>query len=338
MAKNSLHHQAYPPRRSHGRVTALVMLSSLVHLGAFGAAVTAWRLGQSSEPVPSRLVLVDLASPTADSGQALPPEPARETVDARVPLDQRVAKLTADNAALAARVRDQDEQKAQIEAEHRASLAARDTALSELGDELGAVVADRDALSSELAAARERAASLQQELDARQRAELLARSELASTYDQLVSSLRAEIDAKDIALERANARVTVAVVDRVLFPTGQAQLTSDGERVIDKIGAALAAVPNRRILIEGHTDDVPIGAELRTRFPSNWELSTARATTVVKRLIEHGGIVPNRLQASGRADTDPAAANDTDEGRRLNRRIEIIVLPPDTGFDSGPTS
>ena len=312
----------YPPSGSHRRVALLVMLSSLIHLGAFGAAVTVWRLGRSSEPVPSRLVLVDLASPTADSGQPLPPEPARE----------------ADNAALAARVRDQDERTAQIEAEHRAALAARDAALSELGDELGAITADRNALSSELAAARERAASLQQELEARQRAEQSARSELASTYDQLVSSLRAEIEAKDIALERANARVTVAVVDRVLFPSGEAQLTSDGERVIDKIGAALAAVPGRRILIEGHTDDVPIGTELRTRFPSNWELSTARATTVVKRLIEHTGITPDRLQASGRADTDPVAANDTDDGRRLNRRIEIIVLPPDSEPDSGPTS
>jgi len=328
----------YPPRRSHGRVATLVMLSSLVHLGAFGAAVTAWRLGRSSEPVPSRLVLVDLASPTSDSGQTLLPEPARETRDAEVPLEQRVTDLTADNAALAARVRDRDERAAQIEAEHRTALTARDTALSELGDELGAVTADRDALSSELAASRERAAALQQELDARQRAELLARSELTSTYDQLVSSLRAEIRAKDIALERANARVTVAVVDRVLFPSGGAQLTSDGERVIDKIGAALSAVPGRRILIEGHTDDVPIGTELRTRFPSNWELSTARATTVVKRLIEHAGITPDRLQASGRADTDPVAANDTDDGRRLNRRIEIIVLPPDTGPDSGPAS
>ena len=94
----------YPPRRSHGRVATLVMLSSLVHLGAFGAAVTAWRLGRSSEPVPSRLVLVDLASPTSDSGQALLPEPARETRDAEVPLEQRVTELTADNAALAARI------------------------------------------------------------------------------------------------------------------------------------------------------------------------------------------------------------------------------------------
>jgi chemotaxis protein MotB len=126
-------------------------------------------------------------------------------------------------------------------------------------------------------------------------------------------------------------------VDRVLFPSGQAELTTDGVRVIDKVGAALAALADRRILVVGHTDDVPIGAELRARFPSNWELSTARATTVVKRFIDHAHIEASRLDATGRADTEPVSPNATDEGRRLNRRIEIILLPPQPSPGSTPS-
>jgi chemotaxis protein MotB len=113
----------------------------------------------------------------------------------------------------------------------------------------------------------------------------------------------------------------------VLFPSGQATLTPEGEPVIDRIGAVLAAVPDSRILVEGHTDNVPIGPALQARFPSNWELSTARATEVVRRLIQQANVAPARLRVAGRSDTEPVASNDTEDGRRRNRRIEIILLP-----------
>jgi chemotaxis protein MotB len=95
-------------------------------------------------------------------------------------------------------------------------------------------------------------------------------------------------------------------------------------------------VTDRRVLIEGHTDNVPIGPQLRSRFPSNWELSTARATEVVRRLIDRTHLAPERVQPAGRADTDPVVSNDTEDGRRRNRRIEIILLPP-TASEDGPT-
>ena len=334
------HRRSRTPRRSYGRVAALVLISTLVHVGAFGTVLTAWWAGRPEAPPPSRLVLVDLAppSPTSVSGDVLPAEPSRDETDSPATLTQRLTELSAENAELAARLRDQAQRTAQLEAEHRAALAARDTAAAELGHELGAVVADRDALSRQLAAAREQAAGLEQQLETRQQAEEAAKAEMAATYDRLVRSLQTEIAAKDVALEEARARVTVAIIDRVLFPSGQARLTPDGERVVDKVGAALAGVTERRLLVEGHTDDVPIGAELRARFASNWELSTARATAVVKRLIDQAHIAPDRLQAMGRADSEPVATNHTDEGRRLNRRIEIIVLPPETASEAEPTS
>ncbi|MCI0545796.1 MAG: OmpA family protein [Candidatus Rokubacteria bacterium] len=95
---------------------------------------------------------------------------------------------------------------------------------------------------------------------------------------------------------------------------------------MDKVSEVLAGAGDQRILIEGHTDSVPIGPELRDRFASNWELSTARATEVVKYLAGHR--LPGEiLTAAGRADTAPVASNQTEAGRRQNRRIEIVLLP-----------
>ena len=150
------------------------------------------------------------------------------------------------------------------------------------------------------------------------------------TYDRLVAALQGEISQKEIALHQAKDKLTVTILDRILFPSGQATLTPEGEQLIEKVGAILVKVAGQRILIEGHTDNVPIGATLSTRFPSNWELSSARAAEVVKYLISRVQLSPQQLSAVGRADTSPVASNTNEEGRRLNRRIEIIVLPLET--------
>jgi chemotaxis protein MotB len=276
------------------------------------------------------VVFVDLAPATraAVTEARLMDGPASDdpTVAA---LNRQVVDLRAENAELSSSLLDERQRTAQLEAAYRRELAASETARSRLGDELAAVVVDREALASELTAARERAAALEQELATREQAERAALDEVKATYERLVSSLQGEIAARDVALERANSRVTVAIADRILFPSGQAALTPAGERVIDKVGTALAGATDRRVLIEGHTDNVPIGPELRSRFPTNWELSTARATEVVRRLIDHAHMPPDRVQPAGRADTDPVTSNDTEDGRQRNRRIEIILLPPD---------
>ena len=109
--------------------------------------------------------------------------------------------------------------------------------------------------------------------------------------------------------------------DQVLFEPGQAELRPEGRHVVDKLAAAIGRLPNK-LGVEGHTDNVPISG----RYPSNWELSTARATTVLRELIEHHGISAARLSAAGYADERPVAANDTAEGRAANRRVELVVL------------
>lgn len=110
------------------------------------------------------------------------------------------------------------------------------------------------------------------------------------------------------------------ISSEILFPSGQSLLTSQGLALLEKLTDVLNTTEHK-IAIEGHTDNVPIQTE---RFPSNWELSTARATSVVRHL-ERSGVASIRLRATGYADTRPITPNDTPDGRATNRRVELIL-------------
>jgi chemotaxis protein MotB len=217
----------------------------------------------------------------------------------------------------------------QVETEvaHQQQLTSLETAQTQMRGTLATLTEEKVDLSAQLADERQRSLTLEQQLQEAQRLKERELAGMKGTYDRLVSALQSEISQKEIALHQAKERLTVTILDRVLFPSGQATLTSEGEQIIAKVATILAKVSDQRILIEGHTDDVPISAALSTRFPTNWELSTARATEVVKYLIAQGKLTAHQLSAVGRADTAPVASNISEEGRRLNRRIEIIVLP-----------
>jgi chemotaxis protein MotB len=94
-----------------------------------------------------------------------------------------------------------------------------------------------------------------------------------------------------------------------------------------QVGEVLASLPNKNIQVEGHTDNNPIYGRLQRQYPTNWELSTARATTVLRFLIEQTGMNPKDFSATGYADTRPAVPNDTEEGQAQNRRVEIVLYP-----------
>lgn len=115
--------------------------------------------------------------------------------------------------------------------------------------------------------------------------------------------------------------VTLYAVGGTLFESGQSEITPDGRQFLLRLAPPLQQVPYK-ILIEGHTDDVPISTG---RFPSNWDLSTARASSVVRLLIEAGGIDPVRLSAAGHAHYRPRI-DPTPENRAKNRRVEIVIL------------
>lgn len=110
--------------------------------------------------------------------------------------------------------------------------------------------------------------------------------------------------------------------DQVLFDSGKAIIRKDGEPIVQSIGEILKQ-NDRAIRVEGHTDNVPMHSLL---YPSNWELSTARAVNVVKFFIEKVGIAPTRLSAAGYSEYHPIADNDTAENRQKNRRVDVVIL------------
>ncbi len=151
---------------------------------------------------------------------------------------------------------------------------------------------------------------------------------LKSAYDELVGGLKTEIEAGQVQIKRMKDRLSVNLVEKILFDSGRANLKQSGIAVLSKVGAQLNRIKGKRIQIEGHTDDVPIGGRLKERFPSNWELSSSRALAVVHFLQDKVGIDPARLSAAGYGEYQPVVSNETAEGKAANRRIEIVLLPP----------
>jgi chemotaxis protein MotB len=150
---------------------------------------------------------------------------------------------------------------------------------------------------------------------------------LRSTQDELVTALKGEIADKTVQVERIRDQLRVDLVDEVLFDSGEATVKPAGLAVLGRIGGILAKASDRRVEVQGHTDNVPITSALARRFPTNWELSAARATNVVRFLQDQAKLDPTRLSASAHGEFQPRVPNDTEAGRRQNRRIEILLIP-----------
>lgn len=235
--------------------------------------------------------------------------------------DAKVAELDAAQK----REKDLNAQIAQLEAE-RAELRRKfDNATAVVGELKGRLEKlgqNVDQLSSERG---QLAAGLE---DAKQRLEELRKQKAAAemraaTFRTLVEKLRSMIDSGQIKVSIRNGRMLIALPNDVLFDSGKTAVKPDGQQAIAKVAQVLAGIPDRRFLVAGHTDDVPIKT---ARFPSNWELSSARAIEVT-RLLTENGMKPQVLAAAGYSEFDPVAANDSPEHRALNRRIEIVLEP-----------
>jgi len=148
---------------------------------------------------------------------------------------------------------------------------------------------------------------------------------LQSLHQQLVKSLENEIKQGEITISQLYNRLSVKILDQVLFLSGEAVIRPRGQQVLARLAETLKKITDQRIIIEGHTDNVPIGPKLQDRYPTNWELSATRATVVVRHLVEELGVNPNRISAAGYGEYRPVAPNTTKEGRTKNRRIEIIL-------------
>ncbi len=144
--------------------------------------------------------------------------------------------------------------------------------------------------------------------------------------ERLRERLQSDIGAKDVEIERLRSKLSVRVLDRILFESGSADILPQGRRVLERVATALEE-GDETIRIEGHTDIVPIGLELKKKYFSNWELSTARASSVARFFLDHHGLEPTRMEAVGYSKYRPIAPNDSEENRQRNRRVEIVLTP-----------
>ena len=152
--------------------------------------------------------------------------------------------------------------------------------------------------------------------------------EMASTRRNIETSLQDQIASKQVKLEMLEGKLKITFIDKILFNSGSAKVNRAGQQTLSNLAHTLKQQPDQKIVVEGHTDDVKVGRSLRKVFPTNWELSTARATAVVRYLQEEAAIEPKRLSAVGYSFYKPVADNEDEEGRAQNRRIEIILVPP----------
>lgn len=195
--------------------------------------------------------------------------------------------------------------------------------------ETEALTVRRAALEQDVTRLSEREGRLSEELEAASLALDAASEEvqdLQSTYQGLVNDLETELQKGAIEIEQLRSGLRVAVSDEILFASGSAQLDPGGIELLEKVAANINQLVDYAIDVEGHTDNVLIRGVLKQRFPSNWELAGARASSVV-RLLEAAGIEGARLQAISRASYAPVASNDDADGRSMNRRIEILLRP-----------
>jgi chemotaxis protein MotB len=253
-------------------------------------------------------------------------------------LEEAEAQLTHDSAhkeMLAAQVSELKGQLATSQG-HLASLAsdldAHQQGVARITQERDRLLQDQDHLQRALSQEQDRLKSEEAEKE-RLKQEHAAKEDeirrLTRTQEELAKSLQDEIAKGNIKIRQVRDRLTINMVDRVLFDSGQADVKASGLKVLKQVSGVLKKVTDKQIRIEGHTDNVPVGQKIRGRFPSNWELSTARATSVVRYLIDNGGLNASNLSAIGYADNRPVASNETDEGKMANRRIEITLYPKD---------
>jgi chemotaxis protein MotB len=150
---------------------------------------------------------------------------------------------------------------------------------------------------------------------------------LDDTKKTIETSLKDQIAAQEIEVVEVDDKLKVIFVDKILFDSGSVEIKPRGKELLMIMADSLKGNEDQEIMVEGHTDNVPLGAGLQKRFPSNWELSTARAAAVAHFFQQEGGITPERLSARGFSFYRPVASNDTEDGRHQNRRIEIILGP-----------
>jgi chemotaxis protein MotB len=193
------------------------------------------------------------------------------------------------------------------------------------------LLAELEAKEQALATENERLKKLQRDLEDRSNrvAELesliAAKDEAMRNLKDAISRALTDFEGKGLTVEQRDGKVYVSMENKLLFKSGSWAVGTDGRTAVTQLGSVLADNPEIAVLIEGHTDNVPYTGN--TQLNGNWDLSTKRATAIVKILKENAQIKPENLTAAGRGEYAPIATNDSPEGRAKNRRIEVILTP-----------
>lgn len=230
-----------------------------------------------------------------------------------------LARMTVQNEKLAtdlSYVTDQRDKAVSDREELERILRSKSDSLSQSISELRRKVADLDAENAKLKAENESLVKAREEQV----------QKVSSTYENMIEKLRSEISMGQITISELKGKLTVNMVDSILFDSGKAEVKRGGLEILGKVVSILKDVEDKSIRIEGHTDDVQISRALAQRYPTNWELSAARAINVA-RFLQDQGIDPGNLSAAAYGEWKPVATNDTAEGKAKNRRIEIILVP-----------
>lgn len=219
---------------------------------------------------------------------------------------------------------------------------------SEVQQDLLAAYADQKRQQGNLALHQRKIASLEQQLNTLEqtRQDLLATIEelnqalekekvarearlakVKNTYNQLVGALEDEIKRGELTISNLEGQLSVSLLNNILFDSGKTVIKAEGRKVLKSLGDVLNKFPDKALQIAGHTDNVQISSRLVEQYPTNWELSTARATSVVHFLQDQVGLPGERLIAAGYGEYRPVADNDSLEGRAGNRRIQILLVP-----------
>jgi chemotaxis protein MotB len=234
--------------------------------------------------------------------------------DATATIKKRDARIK----SLEEEIRDREDEIANLKEEKatlQAELAAAKEQRTKLEGELASVVKDRAKLKESTAALKKALAQAAERED-QAKARLNQLRVLLARFKKL-------IDAGKLKVKIANGRMILELPSDVLFASGRAKLNDEGDAAIRDVAKVLATFRDRQFQIEGHTDNVPIKT---SRFPSNWDLASARAITVVKTMVD-AGVQPATVSAAGYGEYRPAYTNESDEGRAGNRRIEIVLVP-----------
>lgn len=208
----------------------------------------------------------------------------------------------------------------------RSDLTGKLTQVSKRGEEQDAMLASMNSRIGELTGEKtqlsERQQKLHDQIEDLEKMRVAAEKRQAD-FKQLVMKLKKMMDAGTLAVKPRNGLLVVQMSSDVVFPLASTQIKPAAREAIAELARTLATFQGRRFQVIGHSDNVPIRS---ARFPSNWELSAARAVEVVKLLIENG-VKPEMISAAGNAEFDPLIDNQTPENRATNRRVEIVFLP-----------